>query len=249
MEEKNKIVQMRITIFFLGNIGYTPDYAKQIQSKIMPNGSIGNVVLENNMPPQINNTIPRLGGAWCIYRNPEKNNYQHIMFLPNRIDIISNNDEGYSNIEENEFINISVKWIETVIETIGGVNGLQPIRIAYAPLIIAGKGMQNDVLQKLLNLKCDKKDSITDRNITFTLKREVIINNKPIQLNLHHKISDAFQTILAANETQIKIGVLMLQLDINSIAEKEYNLENEDIKAFLQKSLELESELLNNIYE
>lgn len=244
MKEGIKIVQMRGTIFLPENIGYTADNANKFQALLMPNGTIGNVFLGGNMPMPIT-AAPQWGGPWCLTL-AENGQTKQIMFLPNKIDIIAYNDNGFDIEEEQSFVTECNQSFNKIIEELGGTTKLT--RLAYAPLLILEKEQypHKGIFDKILNVKSESTDYITDRDVTFTLKREVVISEKNILLNLLHKISDGYQTIQTTGNPTIK-EIYMLQLDINTVVEQGYKFEKYDIGSFFDKVIDLKNSLIDNL--
>lgn len=237
-----KIVQMRGTIFLPENIGYTEDNATKFQALLMPNGTIGNVFLGGNMPIA---SAPQWGGPWCLTQT-ENSQTKQIMFLPNQIDVIAYNDNGYDAEAEKSFITECKMSFYKIVEELGETTKLT--RLAYAPLLVIEKEQQphKGIFNKILNIKSEETDYITDRDVTFTLKREVVINGKNILLNLLHKISDGYQTITTIGNPTKK-EIYMLQLDINTVVEQRYKFEKNDVESFYDRVIELKNSLIDNL--
>lgn len=75
------------------------------------------------------------------------------------------------------------------------------------------------------------------------MKKIVRLNNKDIEMNFLHQLSDGFHV----TNGQKDADCVLVRLDINTVPEKPYSFETEDMDEFYMKSTEWEKEILDNI--
>ncbi len=246
MDENIKIAQMRGTIFLPVNIGYSPELAN-IFKNLLPESTVRGAIMGNGIPIFVpNNTSPQWGMPWALQSSDT-----NIMFLPGKIDIIKNSEFPYKDAKAKEFADLCVTWINTITTELQNINH-NPIklsRIAYAPLFVLKLDecpkLITNVWNKVFNIP--KQDhAITDRNVSFLIKKDIQLNENSVQLNLLHTISDGKQTI-NSNGSLINKNVTIIQLDINTIPEVSYQLESLDIQVFFNEVLPLGNDLIENL--
>lgn len=243
MKEDIKIGQLRGTIFIPENLGFNPSLAETLRQLLMPAGQIqglASIVAPQPMFAPISN-MP-LGMPWVI-QNQEGDVTDMIMFMPGKIDIVQNCDMMYDNEYERSFIN----QCDTLIKAVVSQFKTKLSRIAYAPMYVIDKSDSQNLWEKILHINSLDNLPIFDRNLSFLLKKEISFNDKNIQLNLLHTISDGMQTKVS-NGQQTNREVSLVQLDINTVPDVNYQFEDADISPFFSKVLDIRNELVNNLF-
>ena len=243
MNKVVKIGQLRGTIFIPENLGFNPSMAETLKQLLMPTGQIQG--LASIMAPQpmfvpISN-MP-LGMPWVI-QTQEGDIANMIMFMPGKIDIVRNCDVTYGNEDEQNFI----IQCEAFIKAITSQFKTKLSRIAYAPTFVIDQSDSQNLWDNILHIKSLDGLPIVDRNISFLLKKEISLNDRNIQINLLHTISDGMQTKVS-NGQQINRKVSLVQLDINTVPEVNYQFEDADISPFFSEALDIKNKLVNNLF-
>ena len=246
MDKNVTIAQMRGTIFLSETIGFTPDNANKFKALLLREAQVSGVVLMPGVPPAF---VPAQWGApWCLqYQDADMSNYW-IMFLPGKIDIIRSCEQPYESTLATGFVHLCAEWINKITTSMG--SSVKPTRVAYAPMFVLIQEECQEMATFFWNniLKVNTLDAypIADRNVSYLLKKEISLNDKSIQLNLLHNISDGIQTRVV-NSVQESRKVIMIQFDINTIPEINYNLENSEINTFFEEVLIVKEKLINNL--
>ena len=235
MENLPKAVQMRGTIFFQQNIGYTPENASKYKQLLMPEGNVIGIP-QVGIPMGANPLAPQFGMPWRLV-----NDGLHISFFPNKIDIIYE--------KEGELGKIDVDFLKLCTEkfTLFKSDSQFPInRLAYAPLfsIIVNEKMQStDFWQRILKKISYKGIPFQNIEYNFLLKNIVSINSKEVEMNFLHQLSDGYHITNGKKDSDC----ILMRLDINTVPEKPYSFGVDDMKVFYSKSMEWEKELIDNI--
>ncbi len=246
MDENIKIAQIRGTIFLPVNIGYSPEFANTFKS-LLPESTVHGAIMGNGAPTFVpTNTPPQWGMPWILQSSDTS-----IMFLPGKIDIIESLEFSYNDTKVQEFKNLCVTWINKITTELKNINSnsIKPLRIAYAPLFVLKfdecPELISNVWNKIFNIDT-QNHPITDRNVSFLIKKDIQLNEKSVQLNLLHTISDGKQTI-ESNGSFINKDVSIIQLDINTIPDATYQFDSNDVQAFFNEVLPLGKNLIENL--
>ena len=246
MKEKMNTVQLRSTIFLQQNIGYTPETAEKFRNLLMPGCKIYNIAQPGMPMLGVNPNMPQYGMPWRLFSKLDDGEY-NIAFQLGKIDIILAKEVAYGDDTEKNFCDKSIKWFSDILETQGNAVAT---RIAYAPLY----AIKNDGEDKILIWENLLKKTVfggiptQDVNLSFLLKSFIFLQGENVQINLLHNIFDGNQ-IKNEGTSQIVNKVLLLQLDLNTIPEKNLSLTKDGIADFFSNILETKSNLINNVTE
>lgn len=246
MKDRMNIVQLRSTIFILQNIGYTPQNAERFKEILLPEGKIYGIPQPGIPVLGTNPTIPQFGMPWRIFLKTDEGDY-NIAFQPGKIDIILAKEVIYGDDTEKEFCRKSADLFSKIINEYGGISAT---RIAYAPLYsVSTDDGNNNIIWNLL-LKKTVFDGIPsqDINLSFLLKKKITIGDKNVSMNLLYNLFDGNQ-IKNENGKETVNKVLLLQLDLNSVAEEILNLSCENISEFFESILDIKCKLIDNVTE
>ena len=246
MEESLKVIQLRSTIFLLQNIGYSAENVKDFSELLLP-GSKPMSALPANITLGVDPKIPQYGMPWRLFKKENDFGEINIVFLQGKIDIILTAEYSYVSDIETRFTQKCVKWFSLILEKIK-VDDVP--RIAYAPTYaIKDNGFSQDNLwTKLLKKHSFKGASIENVNLSFLFKRLIPFGNENIQMNLLYTISDCVQTI-------VKDGVVednkmqLIQLDLNSIPEKQLRLKSTNIVSFFTNIQNVRKDLIAHVID
>ncbi len=242
MDALPKVVQLRGTIFFQQYIGYTPENVRIYKPLFMPDGNVVGIP-QAGVPIQGSNPLaPQFGMPWQLVKNYATNESLKISFLPNKIDIIQEKEGRFGEID-NDFLNLCVEKFKSFKN-----NNRDFIisRMAFAPLfsiIVNDTVLATDFWQNLLKQTSYKGIPFQNIEYNFLLKKIVRLNNKDIEMNFLHQLSDGFHV----TNGQKDADCVLVRLDINTVPEKPYSFETEDMDEFYMKSTEWEKEILDNI--
>lgn len=245
MKDKILTVQLRSTIFLPQNIGYTPQNADKFKNALMPEGKIYGISQPSMPILGVNPNLPQYGMPWRIFHKLDHGEY-NIAFQPGKIDIILAKEVSYNDEIEKKFCRKSIEWFSKILDIHGGITAT---RIAYAPLYaISNDDDINYIWNILLRKPAFNGIQSQDINLSFLLKRIINIGGKEIQINLLHNIFDGNKIKSENGVTTVK-KVLMLQLDLNTMAEDILNLGCQDISEFFNNILEIRNKLIENVTE
>lgn len=236
-----KVVQLRGTIFFQQYIGYTPENVSIYKQLFMPDGDVVGIS-QIGVPIQGSNPLaPQFGMPWQLVKNYAPNESLKISFLPNKIDIIQEKEGGFGEIDT-EFLQLCLEKFKSFKN-----NGDFIIsRMAFAPLfsIIINDNIQTtEFWQNLLKQTSYKGIPFQNIEYNFLLKKKVRLNERDIEMNFLHQLSDGFHITNGKKEADC----VLIKLDINTVPEKPYTFETKDMEEFYLKSIEWGKELLENI--
>lgn len=246
MKEKMITVQLRSTIFLQQNIGYTPENAEKFRNLLMPGCKIYNITQPGMPMLGVNPNMPQYGMPWRLFNKSEEGEY-NIAFQPGKIDIILAKEVAYGDDIEKDFCNKSIKWFSDILETQGNTVAT---RIAYAPLYaIKNEGEDKNLIwENLLKKTVFGGIPTQDVNLSFLLKSFIPIQGENVQINLLHNIFDGNQIKNEGTSPTVH-KVLLLQLDLNTIPEKNLSLTKDGVADFFSNILKTKSNLINNVTE
>lgn len=246
MKDKINIVQLRSTIFLSQNIGYTPENAEKFKKILMPEGKIYGIPQPGIPVLGVNPNVPQFGMPWRIFHKTVEGEY-NIAFQPGKIDIVLAKEVKYGDDTEKDFCRKSIGWFSQIINQFKEV---YVTRIAYAPLYAIKDDASNAKHIWNILLKKTVFDGVPsqDINLSFLLKKIINIGEKDVTMNLLYNIFDGNQ-IRNENGKESVSKVLLLQLDLNSIAEETLNLGCQDISEFFNNILEIKCKLIDNVTE
>ena len=234
MENPFKIVQQRATIFMSQSIMYTPENAAKFKQLLLPKAK---ELIVANVPPQVANSMaPQYGMPWqlvdeaqgCIYR---------VMFLPNKIDIIQEKEGDFGSVDK-DFIGLSIDKFKALKNEISGAIG----RMAYSPVIsfaVNEETSSSDFWNEFLKRMSIKGIPFQNIGLTYLLKRIENINNKNVEVNFLHQYTDGFHL----TDNKKDADCVLFTLDINTVSDKSYEFEIEDLCDFFKKSMNWAKEL------
>ncbi len=246
MNEPFIIIQLRSSIFFQQNIGYTPESAEKFEKLLMP-GCKAYGIPQPGLPILgMNANLPQYGMPWRLFKKFDGGEY-NIAFQPGKIDIFLVKEVAYGDDTEKDFCNKSVEWFSKILETQGDVVAT---RIAYAPLYaIKNDGDDiNPIWGHLLKKMVFDGIPTQDVSLSFLLKSYIGIQNQNIQLNMLHNIYDG-NKIEVVDGMQKACNVLLLELDLNTVPVVNLSFDKGGIAEFLEKILEVKCNLVNNVTE
>lgn len=246
MKEKLKIIQLRGTIFIQQNIGYTDEVSAKFKKLLFPDGKVLGVpqpgVLFNGMNPN----MPQYGMPWRILMRCENGSEYNVIFNPGKIDIIYNTETFYGDNTEELFCKFCSEKFCSILDELG----IKVQRIAYAPLFVVVENEQVDlsaIWNKTLKRSAFDGSSMQDVNLSFLYKKELVIGERSIQMNLLHNLFDGFYTQQVNGQQKVK-KTIMCQLDINSIPELQLDLDKEGVSAFFENITITKDNLVDNVF-
>lgn len=237
------ILQLRSTIFIPQNIGYSPENAEDFKNQL----ELGDCKIYG-IPPVgvvgINPNTPQYGMPWRLFKKTDDGNEYNIAFYPGKIDIILTKNISYNEDIEDDFCKKSIVWLGAILDK----TEKHVTRIAYAPLY-AFKTIDAGTIWNTL-LKSTVYDGIQtqDLNLSFLLKKIIKFGEKDIQMNMLHNFSDGIQTVME-NESLKADKVVLFQLDLNSVPEKDLSLDKDGVKSFFKNILEEKNKLVKNVIQ
>lgn len=241
MEVLPKVVQLRGTIFFQQYIGYTPENVSIYKPLFMPDGDVVGIP-QVGVPIQGSNPLaPQFGMPWQLVKNYAPNESLKISFLPNKIDIIQEKEGRFGEID-NKFLQLCFEKFRSFKD----YGNFIISRMAYAPLfsVIVNDNIQaTEFWQNLLKQTSYKGIPFQNIEYNFLLKKIVRLNDKDVEMNFLHQLSDGFHI----TNGQKDADCVLVKLDINTVPEKPYTFETKDMEDFYTKAIEWEKELLDNI--
>lgn len=246
MKEKFVTVQLRSSIFFQQNIGYTPDNAQKFQNLLGLSGSTVYGIPQLGVPTfGVNPTIPQFGMPWRLFKKENDNEY-NIAFQPGKIDFILAKEAPYESDLEIKFCERSIDWFSKIL---GMQEGQTIQRIAYSPLyaiqkddIDKGRELWRGLLKKIVF----DGSYAQDIDLQFVLKRVIDFNGYNIRMNLLHHFFDGIQTVTNGT-SQTTRQVLLVQLDLNSVPEEPLSLDKNGLSNFYNEIISIKNELIDNV--
>ncbi len=241
------VVQLRCTIFAPLNVGYTPENYNKFSEMLLPGAKAYNVNSPEMLPLGANPNTPRYGLPWRLFKKDSEQGDYNIAFLPGKIDIVLTKDVAYGGDFERKFCEQSVEWFTKILQT---QDKITVNRIAYAPLyaIKLDDSGADSIWNRILKHTSIDGTYMQDINVNFLLKREIIFNEMPIQMNLLHNISDGVQ-IKQVDTTNQTHKIVLFQLDLNSIPEIPLTLDPNGVKDFFTNIVTVREKLVNDVAE
>ena len=247
-EERINIVQLRSSIFIQHSNGYTPENAITFKEMLMPDAKVyplGGII--GSGIPAINPSIPQYGLPWGLNKTMENNEEYNILFQPGKIDIILAKEAPYSSNIESAFCKQSIEWFSKVLNHINQL----VTRIAYAPLYaiqIDEDFTSINYWSQFFRKTAYSGTELKDINFSFLLKRLEKFDEREIQMNFLHQLSDGTATKVTGNTTTVQ-NVVLFQLDLNSVPEKSLDLNTEGVASFFNNIVGIKNKLIENVNE
>lgn len=238
-----KILQLRATAFITRNIGYRPEIANEIKKILDLDGQIEGFPMPGFPVNTFNPKEPQLDMPWSLVKLRGTDTTYKVNFLPGKIDIIVNHEEEYNIDVERKFLKQCSNWFIQICEKYD----VKPSRLAYAPLfvIISEKDLDLDNRwEKLVTLSSFNGSLVQDLNLSFNYKIEFELADKAVQLNLYHHIYDGTQTIQHKKDSKTTHRVIMLQLDLNTIASEDYSFSSKDLISFFNEIKNVKTQIV-----
>jgi len=235
--EQPVIVQLRGTIFFPQFIGYTQENADKFKELLLPDAEV------MGLPPTgvpFNKTNPlalAYGMPWQLISNGIR-----ILFLPNKIDILQEREGAMGEVDV-DFLKICTELFLRFKEA----SGFSVNRLAYAPLLSIktdGNLQNSEFWQGIIKQISYRGVPLQNIEFNYLLKNVVNIHGKDIEMNFLHQISDGYHYTRGAKD----YDCVLLRLDINTVPDKPYSFEIEDIKLFYTEVLRLQKEQIENLF-
>ncbi len=202
----------------------------------MPEGNVAGIPQVGAPIQGANPFAPQFGMPWQLV-----NDGLQISFFPNKIDIVFE--------KEGEFGKIDVDFLKFCTEKFSlfiSDGNFSINRLAYAPLfsIIVNEKMQStEFWQHILKQISYKGIPFQNIEYNFLLKNIVNLNSKEVEMNFLHQLSDGYHITNGKKDSDC----ILMKLDINTVPEKPYSFDVDDMNVFYSKSIEWEKELIENI--
>ena len=236
------IAQLRGTVFFSQFIGYTPENERKYRSLFLPDGVLSNIVQpENMMAPPINPSIP-YGMPWRLVKEFEKPGENlSVSFFPGKIDIIQN-QEGSLDQLETQFFNLCIERFGYLVEESFVIS-----RLAFCPTFtirIDSVNQATEYWRRLLKSTMSNGIPFQNVAVSYLLKKEVLINNRPIVMNFLHQIVEGFHITAGRKDADC----ILVTLDMNSTPEYNYVFNRQDLAPFFDSCKDWSRRLMDNIF-
>lgn len=228
------VVQFRSTAFIPVVITYNEENRSRF-SNLLPDSQVMETL------PQSTNTIIQSGitlGAPFQYVKDNRS----IIFNGHRIDIVEKRlNEQISS--ERDFMDFCINVFTRITPEIGHYT-----RFAYAPLLAVDEidGFSCNLWwNKILNKTTQMGLPMKEINVTFLLKKDVIINEKEITLNLHHNLYDGYRFDNKGDKINDSI---LAAFDINTVQQECLSFKNDDMESFFELAIKEKSLLFDNYF-
>lgn len=228
------VVQLRSTVFIPVVISYNEENRNRFSHLLS-----GSQVME--ILPQSNNTIIQAGITLGAPFQFVKDN-RSIMFNGHRIDIVeTRQNEQISN--EIDFVDFCINVFAEISPEVGYYT-----RFAYAPLLAADEidGFSCNLWwNKILKNTTQRGFPMQEINVTFLLKKNVVINEREITINLHHNLYDGYRFDSKGDKINDSI---LAAFDINTLEKECLSFKNDDVSSFFDIALQEKNLLVENYF-
>ncbi len=245
-----KIVQQRGTIFINQIIGYTPENEKKFKSLLLPDGVVSAIrpsIQQGGVVAPLPLTIPpQFGMPWQLRKELGESvdgSKQDlcISFFPGKVDIVLNKVGDIGEID-NYLLNLCKEQFRVLRE-----ESFEVTRLAYCPLyslVVNSSILAEDYWKLSLKKTSSMGIPMQNRELSYVLKNDEIINGKPITMNFLHQIKDGYHVTKGIKDADC----ILISLDINSVAENSYRFEVNDMNEFWALCPRWTAKLLDNIF-
>lgn len=231
------IVQQRGTIFIPVFLSYSEEKAAEY-ADLLPGAKP--VPAPITSPFGGPNMIPeglQQGSSWQLVRGNTR-----IAFLPNRVDVFKDWISPRHVNEENDFLSLCKTILGAVLER----EKVMATRVAYSPAFARDKDatFSEDMLWDVLLTQTtlgDVKPMEVSINRNYRVKR--ILAGHEVMFNFRTSFGSANHTL---PDGTVATGSVLVNFDINSIQEGNYQFETNLLNAFFDSALGFSDELYNN---
>lgn len=231
------IVQQRGTIFIPSFINYSEENAAKYAdllpgAKPVPTPVPTPFGGPNMMPEEL-----QQGSSWQFVRGNTR-----IAFLPNRVDVFKDWISPRHQNEENDFLSLCKTVLGIVIDR----EKVKASRVAYSPALARDKDatFSEDMLWDVLLTKTtlgDVKPMEVSINRNYRVKR--MLAGHEMMFNFRASFGSANHTL---PDGTVATGSVLVNFDINSIPEENYQFDTSLLSAFFDSALGYSDELYNN---
>ena len=228
------LVQLRSTAFIPVVITYNEENRSRF-ANLLPDSQVMEIM------PQSPNTIIQSGitlGAPFQYVKYNRS----IMFNGHRVDIVETR-QNEQIASEKDFVDFCIDVFTKIIPEVGCYT-----RFAYAPLMAVDEidGFNCNLWwNKILKGTTQEGLPMQEINVTFLLKKNILINEKEITLNLHHNLYDGYRFDSKGDKINDSI---LAAFDINTLEKNNLSFKNDDVVSFFEIALKEKDILLDNYF-
>jgi hypothetical protein len=244
MENQRTIVQLRASIFYPQNIGYSPENSRKYKDIFLPDGEIS----QFGMQPIANFSFPQpqigIGMPWQLVQKLNNNGSKNeiVSFLPGKIDIVRN-DELITQDQERTFINSCSKRFTDCLSDLK----IPATRIASCPTVAILLTGSDDytIWNQLLKQSSYEGIPYKDINLSYLIKKTQTLKGQTFAVNFLHKICNGIQI----KEGKKTADCLLVQIDMNTVPDQSYQFNSNQIEDFLVQSISWKENIIDHIHK